>query len=125
MYIIFTFFFDLFFVVLKSPDIPSLLVETGFISNPNEEQALTEKHYQQKLADAITAGIVEYFDAHPPRGTLLSQRNKPIRYVVKAGDSLSKIASIYNTSIHYLQRYNKLPSTTLKVNQVLLIPNQS
>lgn len=62
------------FVVLKSPDIPSLLVETGFISNRAEERRLTSKPYQNRLAKAIAGGIVNYFEGQPPRGTELAQR---------------------------------------------------
>jgi N-acetylmuramoyl-L-alanine amidase len=54
------------FAVLKAPDIPSILVETAFISNPDEEKRLKDKTYQGKLADAITEGIVRYFEKNPP-----------------------------------------------------------
>lgn len=54
------------FVVLKSPDIPSILVETGFISNPSEERALSNPAYQQKMALAINSGINQYFKQQPP-----------------------------------------------------------
>lgn len=60
------------FVVLKSPDIPSILIETGFISNPAEERALSSSAYQQKMAKAIMAGINEYFRQHPPTGNVPS-----------------------------------------------------
>jgi|GEM_PF-1857945 len=63
------------FVVLKSPDIPSLLIETGFISNPTEEQQLIMRSHQQKLAQAIAKGIVHYFKTHPPRGSALANQN--------------------------------------------------
>lgn len=53
------------FVVLKSPDIPSLLIESGFISDPNEEKQLKDSGYQAKLADAISLGIKDYFAAYP------------------------------------------------------------
>lgn len=62
------------FVVLKSPDIPSLLVETGFISNPNEEQKLLSPDYQQQLAEAIQHGICHYFEQQPPRNTWLAEQ---------------------------------------------------
>lgn len=55
------------FAVLKSPDIPSILVETAFISNPEEEQRLNDDEYQEKLAHAILGGIRDYFTKHPPR----------------------------------------------------------
>jgi N-acetylmuramoyl-L-alanine amidase len=54
------------FVVLKSPDMPALLVETGFISNPEEEAKLITAAYQRQMAGAILAGIKEYFSKHPP-----------------------------------------------------------
>jgi N-acetylmuramoyl-L-alanine amidase len=54
------------FAVLKAPDIPSILVETAFISNPDEEKRLLSDDYQDKLADAIASGIKEYFDKNPP-----------------------------------------------------------
>jgi N-acetylmuramoyl-L-alanine amidase len=55
------------FAVLKSPTIPSILVETAFISNPEEEKRLNDEGYQDKLAHAILAGIRDYFTKHPPR----------------------------------------------------------
>jgi N-acetylmuramoyl-L-alanine amidase len=57
------------FVVLKSPDIPSLLVETGFITNPLEEQRLSDSDYENQLAKALTKGIEKYFALNPPPGT--------------------------------------------------------
>lgn len=54
------------FAVLKSPDIPSILVETAFISNPEEERRLNDDAYQNKMADAVLSGIKRYFAANPP-----------------------------------------------------------
>ena len=54
------------FAVLKSPDIPSILVETAFISNPDEEKRLKNDAYQDKMAEAIVAGIKRYFAKNPP-----------------------------------------------------------
>ncbi|MET0659408.1 MAG: N-acetylmuramoyl-L-alanine amidase [Steroidobacteraceae bacterium] len=66
------------FVVLKSPDIPSMLVETAFISNPNEERKLDTDNHQQKLADAIQAGVLKYFQDNPPPGTRFAlERSRP------------------------------------------------
>ena len=62
------------FAVLKAPDIPSILVETAFISNPDEERRLTDDAYQDKMAAAITAGIKRYFDKKPPLA-----RNKTVQ----------------------------------------------
>lgn len=60
------------FVVLKSPDIPSLLIETGFISNSSEEHRLSTPYYQDRIATALLGGIKNYFVKHPPRGSLLA-----------------------------------------------------
>jgi len=62
------------FAVLKAPDIPSILVETAFISNPEEEKRLNDDAYQDKLADAILTGIKAYFNKHPPAGRTRAAR---------------------------------------------------
>ena len=54
------------FAVLKAPDIPSVLVETAFISNPREEQSLNDPAYQERLANALLKGIKAYFAKNPP-----------------------------------------------------------
>jgi N-acetylmuramoyl-L-alanine amidase len=61
------------FMVLKSPDIPSMLVETAYISNPQEEQRLRAQSHQAKLAAAIHQGLRAYFYANPPTGTRIAQ----------------------------------------------------
>lgn len=61
------------FVVLKSPDIPSMLVETAYISNPGEERRLRSREYQGRLAAAIRQGLCDYFYANPPAGTRVAQ----------------------------------------------------
>ena len=64
------------FVVLKSPDIPSLLIETGFLSNPREEYKLSNLEFQHQLAGAIMQGIYQYFSKYPPRGTWVNYWRK-------------------------------------------------
>ena len=64
------------FAVLKSPDIPSLLVETAFISNPQEEKKLNSSAYQRQLASAVAAGVKRYFEDNAPDGTLLANRKQ-------------------------------------------------
>lgn len=68
------------FAVLKAPDIPSILVETAFISNPEEERRLNDEDYQFKLADAIIAGIQRYFAQNPPvsRQQIAQAGNTPV-----------------------------------------------
>jgi N-acetylmuramoyl-L-alanine amidase len=61
------------FVVLKNPDIPSMLVETAYISNPSEEMKLRTPRQQGKLADAIFVGVRSYFERNPPAGTRFAQ----------------------------------------------------
>jgi N-acetylmuramoyl-L-alanine amidase len=106
------------FVVLKSPDIPSMLVETAFISNPLEESKLRDKRHQQALANAMLKGIRDYFDAHPPPGTMPVAQ----QYVVKSGDTLSHIAQRYQVSLRTLRGYNSLKTDTLKVGDKIRIP---
>ncbi|MEM9601915.1 MAG: N-acetylmuramoyl-L-alanine amidase [Pseudomonadota bacterium] len=62
------------FVVLKAPDVPSVLVELGFISNPKEERRLRTTSYQERLAAAIGNGVVDHFKANPPFGTAFYRR---------------------------------------------------
>ncbi len=62
------------FAVLKSPDVPSILVETAFISNPEEEKRLNDEVYQDQLARAILGGIKRYFAKHPPRPSPIAMR---------------------------------------------------
>ena len=64
------------FVVLKSPDIPSMLVETAYISNPSEELRLKSPRQQINLADAIFAGVRNYFEQNPPAGTRFAQARR-------------------------------------------------
>jgi N-acetylmuramoyl-L-alanine amidase len=111
------------FVVLKSPDISSLLIETGFLSNRYEEDNLKKVSYQKKIAAYIGYGIVNYFQSHPPVGSLLLVKQKKMNtYVVKRGDSLSNIADSYNISVIKLKKYNHLASHSLRAGQVLKIP---
>lgn len=64
------------FVVLKAPDIPSLLIETGFISDPKEEKNLSNPEYQEKFSEALAKGLVNYFSNNPPPGTYLALEKK-------------------------------------------------
>jgi len=121
------------FVVLKSPDIPSILVETGFISNPKEAKRLASRHYQQKMARAIFQGVSRYFSNNLPVGTLLAAQKAggsnsggsneaPGTYVIASGDTLSGIAVRYNVSVKSLLRHNGLKDTRIRVGQRLKIP---
>ncbi|WP_036820576.1 N-acetylmuramoyl-L-alanine amidase, partial [Photobacterium sanctipauli] len=110
--------------VLKSPDIPSLLVETGFITNPQEERLLNARSHQNKLADAVYKGILSYFNEKPPEGTLFASRKQGVKHKVTSGQSLSVIANKYGVSVSALKSANNLKSNTLRIGQVLTIPGQ-
>ncbi|TVP56125.1 MAG: AMIN domain-containing protein [Halomonadaceae bacterium] len=116
------------FAVLKSPDIPSLLVETGFISNPTDEANLRSANHQNRVADAIAGGVRNYFRDSPPPGTLLAyqRRNGNGRvnaYEIRRGDTLSGIARRNQVSVSRLKEANNLSSESLRVGQVLQIPS--
>ena len=110
------------FAVLKSPDIPSILVETAFISNPKEERKLKNTSHQKKLARAILTGVRSYFRKYPPPGTTLALRSAGEQYIIKQGDTLSTIARRYRVRMDELRHNNGLRSDLLKVGDVLLIP---
>jgi N-acetylmuramoyl-L-alanine amidase len=112
------------FAVLKSPDIPSILVETGFISNPEESRKLVSSSYQKKLARAIHAGIKDWFLAHPPAGTLIAWQKQQggRQYVIARGDTLSGIAARFNVSLADLKSYNGISGSKIMVGQKLVIP---
>lgn len=110
------------FMVLKSPDVPSILVETAFISNPSEEKRLKDPAWQRRTARAITDGIQDYFYMSPPPGTYLASNRRPVRYKVSRGDTLGEIASRYRVSLYSLRRVNNLKSDTIRVGAELVIP---
>jgi N-acetylmuramoyl-L-alanine amidase len=109
------------FIVLKSPDIPSILIETGFISNPNEAKKLYQPKYQQHLAHSISQGIQGYFKKHPleKRPTTVSKHI----VIVKPGDTLYNLARDYNISVKKLLRANHLTlKSPIKMGQKLIVP---
>ncbi len=129
--------------VLRSPDIPSLLVETGFISNLTEERLLGSSDYQDKIATAIYRGLRSYFQAHPVQ-SVPKQENRPVvqpvnrkavtpitsasssatttRHTVARGESLSGIAARYGVSMAALRSENNLKKDGVWVGQKLRIP---
>jgi N-acetylmuramoyl-L-alanine amidase len=121
------------FMVLKSPDTPSILVETGFISNPEEARKLATSAYQRQMAQAIFRGINRHFSDNPPPDTYLAwvKRNqRPVaeaptggRHTIAPGDTLSGIAQQYGVSLRELRQRNNLAANdTILVGRTLLIP---
>ena len=109
------------FAVLKSPDIPSILVETAYISNPDEERKLRSAAQQDRIASAILSGLRGYFEKNAPEGTLLAAR----RHVITNGDTLSGIASQYRVSLESLREMNGLKGDMIQVGRTLTIPAAS
>ena len=110
------------FLVLKSPDMPSILVETGFISNPGEARKLTQASHQSKLAKAIANGVEEFMRSNPPPATWLAQRREEIRYTIGRGDTISEIAERYGVTSSALKKRNRLSSDRIRVGQTIVIP---
>jgi len=117
------------FMVLKSPDIPSILVETGFISNPGEAQKLAAGSHQQALARSIHSGVRQFFQQNPPPGTYIAWLRDegkiapgPREHVVSSGESLALIAQRYRVGLGALRSVNGLKSDAIRIGQVLNIP---
>ena len=115
------------FLVLKSPDIPSVLIETAYISNPGEEAALKSPSYQRAMARAIHDGIVDYFRDNPPPGSYIASnpppfRDSAVRHVIVRGETLSEIAKQYDVSLSALKSSNRLSGDRIRIGQVLSIP---
>jgi N-acetylmuramoyl-L-alanine amidase len=115
------------FVVLRSPDVPSMLVETAFISNPDEERKLNDPVYRRRLAAAIRDGVRDYFHVQPPPGTWLANNVQAPRgreHVVSRGETLSLIASRHNVPLALLRAANSasLRGDVVRVGERLRIP---
>lgn len=115
------------FAVLKSPDIPSLLIETGFLSNPGEAKKLKTSSYQRRMASSIHQGIKRYFMQFPPPGTYLASirdtSDRLKEYVIAPGDTLSVIAQRHATSMATLKQLNGLKTSIIRVGQVIKVPS--
>jgi len=133
------------FVVLRSPDVPSILVETAFITNPVGERKLRNPAYQKKLARAILGGVKKYFETTPPQGTWFALQARKRRgelakpvvmarmnaadnddvsdvYKVGRGDTLSSIAHQYGVSVSALKTANNMRGDLIRAGMVLAIP---
>jgi len=113
------------FVVLKRPDIPSILIEAGFISNPAEARRLSQAEHQNKISRAVATGIEQFMRGNPPPGTMLASLAREMRYTIVHGDTLSKIALRYGVSARSLKSRNGLSNDNIRVGQVILIPARS
>jgi N-acetylmuramoyl-L-alanine amidase len=115
------------FAVLKSPDIPSLLIETGYISNPAEARKLATRSHQAKLANAIFKGVKVSMQSSPPPGSYLAWvkqgKSEDVEtYVIEKGDTLSEIAERHRVSFKKLKDFNGLRNDNIRRGQKLKIP---
>jgi len=112
--------------VLNSPDIPSILIETGYLTNPEEAQRLSNRNFQERMALAIADGVANYFYEAPPDGTLVAWQKAngviPTSYTVRRGDTLSEIAEQFSLSVTELKSINGLQGNTIKIGQELELP---
>lgn len=112
------------FIVLKAPDVPSILVETGYISNPAEARKLASSRYQKKLSDAIARGVTRYLREAAPPGTLLASQQPPPskRHKIQRGETLSGLAVRYGIAAGRIREANGLRSDSIRIGQLLIIP---
>lgn len=112
------------FAVLTAPDIPSILVEVGFISNPQEEKNLLWEEYRERLARSMFNATKRYFKQVPPDGTLwASYRERNRTHKVRSGESLSLLAQRYNVKVSSIKEANDLNNDVVRIGQVLTIPS--
>jgi len=110
------------FLVLKSPDVPSMLIETGYISNPDDEKNLKSPTHIDKLTNQIASGIRHYFYQSPPPRTWIAAQAKAKKHVVQSGDTLSAIASRNGTSIDSIKSINNKSTNSVMIGEVLFLP---
>lgn len=120
------------FMVLKAPDIPALLIETGFISNPGEAKKLATSYYQKKIAREIFIGLTQYFENEPPEGSYVAWKkgggktnssSASIKnYTIQRGDTLSHIAKRHKVSVSDIRRLNGIKNNRIQVGQRIKLP---
>ena len=110
------------FVVLRSPDVPSVLVEVGFISNPNDEANLKSGTHRRQVAEAIVDGVRQHFFDTAPQGTWIAANRDGDRHIVERGDTLGVIASKYRTSVSRIRQANNIDGDVIHPGAVLVIP---
>lgn len=124
--------------VLRSPDIPSILVETGFLSNPEEEKKLSTIAYRKKVAYMIYESLVEYRRKNAPQPVKntskekeVAHQDKPtvqdsgVRHKVKSGETLNGVAKKYGVKASDILHLNKLKRRELWIGETLKIPGEA
>jgi len=112
------------FWVLRSPDVPSMLVETGFITNAADERKLNDAGFRRRLAEVVARGVSDYFGSQPPPGTWFAAN--PSRgarqHVVARGETLGLIAARHGISLSQLRSANDKRDDVVRVGERLRIP---
>ena len=109
------------FRVLKSIDIPSVLVESGFITNPEDAQRLKGKPGRRMIARSIFLGIHNYFLENPIIGTIVENNSEFLSYKIQKGDVLSEIAIRFGVSVESIDKNNNLNNKPIYPGQILKI----
>ena len=110
----------------QSEDVPSILVESAFLSNPEEERKLNSAVERRKLAAAVLAGIRDHFHAKPLPGTwIAAHRQTPREHIVAPGETLAVIAMRHGITVTSLRQANDLRTDNLRIGVVLRIPQQT
>ena len=109
------------FRVLKSIDIPSVLVESGFITNPEDAARLKGKPGRRMIARSIFLGINNYFIENPVSGTLINENTDHLKYTIQKGDILSEIAIRFGVTVESIDEKNKLNNKPIYPGQKLKI----
>jgi N-acetylmuramoyl-L-alanine amidase len=115
--------------VLTAPDIPSLLIETAFVTNPEDESRLRDPGFRGLIAEALHAGLLDYYRTNPPPDTYIAhnpppRQTGPVRHVIASGETLSEIAERYRISLRELRRTNRISGDVIRIGQVLTIPTR-
>ena len=114
------------FVVLRAPDVPSILVETAYITNPEDAKKLRDPEYRESLAEAMLEGMRNYFRATPPPGSYFAlKREQPSQHVVSKGETLAVIAQRHGVTLSALKTANRLRDEQLREGDVLKLPTPS
>ena len=109
------------FRVLKSIDIPSVLVESGFITNPDDSRRLSKKPGRRMIARSIFLGIHEYFKVKPKPNTIMDPLPEFLTYTIQKGDVISEIAIRFGVTVNEVIKWNELDPSSIFPGQDIKI----
>ncbi len=109
------------FRVLKSVDIPSVLVESGFLTNPDDAERLKGKPGRRMIARSIFLGVNNFFIENPIEGTLITSETDFLIYTIQKGDVLSEIAIRFGVTVDSINKTNNLENKSIFPGQIIRI----